>query len=351
MTVTPAHARVAVLTAVGLSLIVCALALVAHKQLYSKDLAQARAVEKRIRAQLDATDPRAQSRDGRGDALERALARQPVVLSGDASRRQDQAVAFYDAPERRAFMTARLKGALDSPDNYSLAPPTDLTASYASGGVNVSWDPGPVNRVLASTLSGSDGPLRLAFRVYRGIEGEQPELLATVPLGVTNWYDRALPIARTTLYYEVWTVLMASDATGTETLVSAERSDLVTLSTPEHFTLELLGGDEERAEFLAVVGSKEAPVASATVTASLGSPLVIGELRTGFVLQAIEMNNVETLMTRNRLVVTTDGGVVLDPTTRQPRTTQTQVLVPATRMTTTLVHDDGETRILEADLP
>ena len=111
-------------------------------------------------------------------------------------------------------MTARLKGALDSPDNYSLAPPTDLTASYASGGVNVSWDPGPVNRVLASTLSGSDGPLRLAFRVYRGIEGRQPELLATVPLGVTNWNDRALPIARTTLYYEVWTVLLAPDATG-----------------------------------------------------------------------------------------------------------------------------------------
>ena len=92
-------------------------------------------------------------------------------------------------------------------------------------------------------------------------------------------------------------------------------------------------------------------MASATITASLGNPLVIGELGTGFVLTAIDMNIVETLMTRNRLVVTTEGGVVLDPTTRQPRTTQTRVLVPATRMTATLVHDDGERRILETDLP
>ncbi len=49
--------------------LVCALALAAHKQLYSKDLAQAQAVEKRIRGQLDAT----------GDVLESLLSDQLVV--------------------------------------------------------------------------------------------------------------------------------------------------------------------------------------------------------------------------------------------------------------------------------
>ncbi len=284
--------------------------------------------------------------------LELALAKQPAALT-DRDRRllESQAPLFTDT-ERRAFVTARVKGDLDDP-TATLQPtaPSSVAADYVDGLVALRWESGHVNRVLASALSGRDDGLRLAFRIWRRTEGGEMAPLVTVPFGVSFWKDRSLPVARTTLYYEVWTVLLRDDPAGGETLVSAERSDLVTLSSPEHFTLELIGGDEGRADFLAVVGTPEAPVASVTVSAMVGEPIAIGELSTGLALQSIEMTTVDVLTTRQHLSLTSDGAVVIDPKTQEPRTTQTQVLLPGHRMKTVLVHQDGETRTLEAELP
>ena len=353
--------RIAVLTGICGSLIVFALALGVHNHLYSKHLGRAQATMDTIRGRLEATPPTTRTRTvrGGGDVLELALAKQPAVLSERDRTLLEPATPFYSDSERRAYVTARVKGAFDAPSDLdSLAAPTDVTAIYADGAVMLRWDAGPANRVLASALSAHDSPVRLAFRVYRRRDGGELTPLVTLPFGVTAWKDRALPIARSTLYYEVWTVLLkdaeAGDpagAAGSETLVSAERGDLVTLSVPEHFTLELVGGDEDRAEFLAVVGSPESPVASAVVTADVGQVVSIGELSTALTVQHIEFESVDTLKTRQRLSLTTDGAVVIDPATDEPRFTQTQVLVPGLRMRTVLVHEDGETRTLEADLP
>jgi hypothetical protein len=353
--------RIAVLTGITGSLIVFGLVLGVHNHLYSKHLGRAQATMDTIRGRLEATPTTTRTRTvrGGGDVLELALAKPPAVLSERDRALLEPATPFYTDAERRAYVTARVKGALDAhSDLDTLAPPGDVQASYADGAVTLAWDTGPANRVLASALAARASPLRLAFRVYRRRPGEDLAPQVTLPFGVTSWKDRSLPIARSTLYYEVWTVLLkeagegaAPDASPTETLVSAERGDLVTLSVPEHFTLELVGGDETRAEFLAVVGTPEAPVATAVVSAGLGEIVSIGELSTGLTVQQIEMRSVDTLENRQRLSLTTDGAVAIDPATGQPRYTQTQVLVPGLRMRTVLVHEDGETRTLEADLP
>lgn len=347
-------AAAAVLTALALSLIVCALALYAHNQLYSNNLERAQALEETLRRQLDAppSDHGSEPARGGGDVLELALAKQPAVLSERDRRLLDQQVPLYTDTERRAFVTARVKGDLDDPtETLQPTAPHSVRAEYGDGAVTLAWESGHVNRVLSAALAGREDGLRLAFRIWRRDEWGEMEPLVTVPFGVTLWKDRSLPVARTTLYYEVWTVLLRADPSGSETLVSAERSDLVTLSSPEHFTLELIGGDEVRADFLAVVGNPETPVASVTVSAMVGDPIAIGELSTGLALQSIEMTTVDVLTTREHLSLTSDGAVVIDPATNEPRTTQTQVLIPGRRMKTVLVHQDGETRTLEAELP
>jgi hypothetical protein len=79
--------------------------------------------------------------------------------------------------------------------------------------------------------------------------------------------------------------------------------------------------------------------------------LLVGTEPTGLTLEALESTAEDKLTTQQRLVLTTDGSLVLDPLTNEPRTTQTQVLVPVTRLTATLVARDGERRVLDVDLP
>ncbi len=257
---------------------------------------------------------------------------------------------LYDDAELKAFVAARLRGAVETaPEARSLAPPHEVRGEYARGAVTVTWDPGPVNRVLATTLSGQDDGLRLAFRIYRSVDRGPPELATTVPFGATSWRDGQLPLARSLLSYEVWTVLHRGAPPG-EVLVGAERSEAVTVESPEHFTLDLVGGGPESATF-AVQVDLPAAASRATITVKPGQALSVGERSTGLVLQSITQSQEERLTTQRRLLLTSDGSLVLDPTTNEPRTTQTQVLLPVTRLTASLIGPDGAARTLVADLP
>jgi hypothetical protein len=132
--------------------------------------------------------------------------------------------------------------------------------------------------------------------------------------------------------------------------VAAERSEPVTVQTPEHFTLSLLGGGTDEAQFAVDV---EFPSAQGRVIsrARVGEELLAGDLSTGLVVRSIELSTQEQLTARGRLLFTTDGSLVLDPATREPRTTQTQVLLPVQILKVVLASADGETRQLEKDLP
>ncbi len=358
MSIDASTVRRFVLTGMIGSLIVFAFAFFAHNRLYSKDLEPGVATEERLRSFLDApatTTP--ESRLGpAADPLERALGVTPARLDVADRERLERGVAMYGDSERRAFVSLRLQEDVETPSEVrTLTPPGQVEARYAKGVVTVAWEPGAVNRVLAAALSADGSPLRLAFRIYRGVEGEQPVLQTTVPFGVTSWRDRDLPIAQARLFYEVWAVLLraeeGSGGAGEPALVGAERSDLVTVTTPEHFTLELLGGDESRVELLAVVSSPSGPVYSTAVTVGVGDPILLGELVTGLALQSIEVREVDKLTTSERLDLTPDGRIVLDPVTQQPRMKATELLMPVEHMTVQLIHTDGQTRTLEVDLP
>lgn len=338
-------ARILVLTGTGLSFIVCALSLFVHNRLYGKDLERARQVELALRTSLGsaATPVTAQASDALHDVVDGTLAQQPAVRIVDGS-------SLYDDAELKAFVAARVRGAFETaPEARSLTPPGAVRSEYQLGVVNVSWDPGPVNRVLATTLAGQGSDMKLAFRIYRGQNLAPPELQATVPFGVASWHDNQLPLGKGKLTYEVWTVLLRNGAAG-EVLVGAERSEMVTVETPEHFTLSLQDGGPEYAVFEVQV-DLPAAAGRATITVHPGQPLNVGDRPTGLVLQSIMPSQEERLTTQRRLVLTSDGSLVLDPTTHEPRTTQTQVLLPVTRWTAMLLGQDGETRTLVKDLP
>lgn len=344
MTSAPFASRRAVLTATCLSLIFFGFAFFAHNRLYDKDLQRTRDLARRLELHVEAPSVGAlSSAAGRVDAMLAALA-QPV----DA--REPEARAFYDDGELEAYVAARLRGPFDQPAQArSLTAPGNLRARYAAGAVTLEWEPGAMNAVLASTLARQGTDLSVAFRVYRAHAAADPEWRANLPWGETSWKDLALPLAASRLSYEVWAVLLRHGPLG-EVLVAAERSEPVTVQTPEHFTLDLQGGDADEALFTVLV---ELPVASGRVSARarIGQEVRAGELATGLVVQSIQLQTDDRLTTQRRLLFTSDGSLVLDPETHLPRTTQTQVLLPVRRLSVVLADAAGALRELAVDLP
>ena len=342
-------ARILVLTGTCLSIIFLPFALFAHNRLYSNDLGRASRLGQSLREEFATPAETASETPPSGavtnalDPVDLALAQQPAVLEIDAS-------PFFDDAEMLGFVAGKMRGdAPDSQEARTLMPPLAVRAAYSMGAVVVDWRSSPVNRVLASTLAAQQSDLRLAHRIYRGIDLAPPEHLQTVPFGARAWPDRQLPLAASRLDYEVWTVLLRS-GDGEDVLVGAERSEKVTVASPDHFRLELVGGSTSEAVFEVHV---ELPTAAGTVSASLrpGDELMVGRVPTGLVLQSLTQSEEDVLTTQRRLVLTTDGSLVLDPKTNEPRTTQTQVLVPITRITASLVRGDGRIETLEVDLP
>jgi hypothetical protein len=340
----PGIARMAVLTGAGVSLIFFVFAFFAHNVLHDKDLQRTRALEARLSAHDDLGPGSSSGAASTGsDAVDAALAAQPDV-------RVPEARVFYDDGELDAFIAAKVRGPFEAPSrSRSLVPPEQVGAVYGSGSVTLSWEPGALNSVLATTYARQGQDLRLAFHIYRGVGAAPPSLAASVPWGQATWRDRQLPLGRERLVYEVWAVILQASPRG-DVLIAAERSEPVTVQTPEHFTLDLLGGSAEEVEFVVDVRLPSAP-GRLTSRARVGEELRVGALSTGLVVQAITLTPEERLSTQRRLLFTTDGSLVLDPETRQPRTTQTQVLVPARHLSVVLATADGETRELGTDLP
>jgi len=339
----PRLTRPVLATLLGLCLVFCAPFLSVHNRLYRGALRRAERFEASIRQRLDgpaSADFAAVFTHPRG-AMRSALDVRPAdVEVGDA--------ALYAPAERSAFLKARV-----TPDQPGRGPrgadpaaPTDVRALFVDDAVRVSWSPGPVNAVLARSLEGSER--ELAWRVWRR-RADQNELeqLATLPFSVTTWRDPALPMARQTLSYEVWAVVLRTEADGSKVLAGAERSGIARVPIPERFEIALMGGDEERARFRVVLPGGDAAIASAAA----GEPIVAVGRPTRLDLASLEVQPSERLTTRTRLRLKPDGSIVLDPESRRPRTTETQVLMSVDRLVAVLVHEDGESRTLEVDLP
>ena len=273
------------------------------------------------------------------------MATQAAVLEVDPS-------TLYESVEARAFEIAQLERQLPGAGSAArLSPPQRLRPVYTRGSVDVAWAPGMPNIELARALRGApDQDLRLAYRVYRARGAETPELLATVEFGTESFRDGDMPLAADTLVYEVWAVLLRGTGSD-EVLVAAERSDRVTVATPEHFNLVLLSGDAGRAEFQITITAGDRAGAVSRLSGSPGDELSVDSTGTGLTLTALEVVEEPRLEQRERLVLTSDASLVLEPGTRRPQTMQTPVLMNVTRLRAGLVDRSGEPRLLEVDLP
>jgi len=337
--------RILVLTGLAASLIVSAFAFFVHNRLYSNDLrrtaAAESALERRLGEALRPADP--SEHRAAVDAAEVALSQQPPVVG-------TLAAAVYDAAELKSFETLRVRGPfVEQARSKALVSPGDLVAEVAEDGVTLGWNPGAVNRMHAAALDQEGSDLRLAQRVYRSRDGGEFQELASLPFADETWRDTQMPLASTRLAYQVWVVLLRHDSSG-DVLVDAERSEEVTVVSPEHFTVSLTGGGDGQAVFLIQVNLPHA-AGDRPVTARVGEELRVGESSTGLTLRSLDTTTQDALITQRRLLLTTDGSLVLDPESHEPRTTQTQVLKPVKRLVATLATRDGAVRTLQVDLP
>jgi len=357
MTAAGRRAGILVLTGTTLSLIVSALSFFVHNRLYSNDLHRAEAAESALVQRLRTDGERDGARDSEGSVLSPgATAPDTAIDATEAAFAQHSlgvepgAATYFDDAELQQFDAAHVRGRFETTsETRKLVPPTDLQASYGLGAVTLNWQAGGVNKVLAASYAADGSDLRLAFRIYRGIDGGELALLQTLPFGTVSWRDEALPIAGCALTYQVWVALLRHGGEG-DVLVGAERSEPVTVASPEHFTLSLLRGTTTEAVFLVQVNLPHV-VGDTMVTARPGDELKVGVWTTGLTLRMLEASRQAALATQKRLLLTTDGSLVLDPETNEPRTTQTQVLQPVTRLIATLTARDGATRTLQVDLP
>lgn len=269
------------------------------------------------------------------------------------------ALLLYDEAERSRFASLRWPSGIpghlagDLPTS-GLVPPQQIAADYEAGAVSVRWTVAEATQqVIASTQA--DSGQQVAHRIYRSDDGGDLQLVATLGHDQTRWRDDAMPLAGGELGYEVWTVLLRDgpDRDGPDndpTLVRSESGELVTVTVPEHFKLVLISGDSEAAVIRMEVGPPSMPVAVHDISLLPGDPVDASGLSTGWILTSLQLLEEQRLTTRTRLVLTSDGSLVLDPETHAPRTSDTQVLMPQTRLVATLAAPSGATRRLELDL-
>lgn len=323
-----------------LVLALAALALLGPDLLHAGPLSSAdelqRVVEARLSAPATGVSPSARSPED----FERLLGLPPDDRALDA-------LPFYEEDERADFARARAGWAQGGPDApvARLAAPRIGTPYYEGGAVILNWEHELETRRLATELPRQHV---LALRLYRSVAGEPVELLATLPLQTELFRDADMPLVGTELSYELWSVLLA----GSEgALVSAAPSDPVTLQVPDHFTMQLLGGDAERATIRVSLGRRGPPVASETVELAIGDLLDVAGRRTGLRLISLETRSEERMQRQERLVFAGDGSLVLDPLSGKPRRSGAAVLVPVERLVATLRDRIGSLRTLETDLP
>lgn len=332
--------RFLVLTGTGLSLIVFALALLVHNYLQNKDLAQAKRLTTDVRRLLGGTPirpaPVGEFQDT--DRFERALMLMPAATPVDA-------LPFYDEGERASFARSRWGG--EAPTDGSeaaLRPPYAVDAYYEAGLVLLRWEADPATLALNEALPEGQ---QLGWRIYRGLNLEQPSRFARLDLGERRWRDQKLPLAHSRLAYQVWAVVSDKDGA----LIAAEPSELVSVELPERFQLDLVEGDEQSAVFNIRLGTSTQPLNPTALRVTPGQPLAMAGLDTGLILNSLTMQDGERLLTRSRFDFRADGSLVLDPATNTPRTSETQVLVSVRRLIATLSDPLGVPRTLELDVP
>ncbi len=341
--------RHVITTGLILSLGLIGLSFSLHNFLHTASLQNAERLENQIRSELDAPAEHSE-RGPQGaihDPVQLALAYSPRIKAVESS-------VFYDSAEIQNFKAEQMRSQLGSPDGRppDPTPPQDVTATYSDQAVTVSWKPGPANAVLENRQEkNSLGGLTLVYRVYRGTQGQPPELVASLPAGARSWWDVAMPLARSSLDYEVWAVLARPSKSTPDLIVNAQRSDSVTVETPEHFSLMLESGDSDHAVFKLTTGSETPDAPPLRITSQLGESLFARSKSTGLTLQALRIFEDTEKITLERLVLTSDGSIVLDPDTHKPRTTKTQILSPVNRLVATLLDRAGDSRSLEVVLP
>jgi len=345
--------RFLMLTGSGLSIIVFAVALIDHNSLYSNDLRAAKELGEHVRARLDLdVETRADAeghpsaswqRDRSPEGFEAALRQSPqrtlAVLD-------DQ--ILYDEAERARFSARRWPGGgPDGAKTSGLVAPRQVTADYEAGAVSIRWSVAP--ETLETALHGAekDPNQHVEHRIYRSSDGSEMQLLATLGSEATRFRDADMALAGGELGYQVWTVLVRNPPGAEPTLVRSESGELVTVHVPEHFRLELMSGDSEAVVIRMEVGPGSMPIAVHDVLLSPGDPVDAGGLSTGLILTRLEVIEEERLTTRTRLVFTSDASLVLNPETHTPRTSDTQVLMPQTRLVATLTAPLGAPRQLQ----
>jgi len=345
--------RFLMLTGSGLSIIVFAVALIDHNRLHSNDLRAARELGEHVRARLDLDVESQVNAEGlssaswlRGqspDSFEAALRQSPQRALAVLDER-----ILYDEAERARFKALRgPEGVPGGTQASGLSAPLQVTAAYEAGAVSIRWS--VASETLETALNGAMKDLnqQVGHRVYRSTEGAEMELLATLGPEVTRFRDPDMTLAGGELSYQVWTVLLQNPLGSEPTLVRSESGELVTVHVPEHFRLELVSGDSEAVVIRMKVGPGSMPIAVHDVLLSPGDPVDAGGLSTGLILTSLEVIEEERLTTRTRLVFTSDASLVLDPETHTPRTSDTQVLMPQTRLVATLTAPSGAPRQLQ----
>lgn len=139
----------------------------------------------------------------------------------------DEEVAFFE--RRRSLVTDAIA---------KLAPPLGVHAERAGLEVSVKWEGNPANaRLSEAEADGSLPPAR--YELHRWRDGEDPALVATMPLDTHEFVDRAIGLRAERLHYSVRTVLKERIG-DVETLIQSSDAASIELALDELFEVSLI---------------------------------------------------------------------------------------------------------------
>ncbi len=160
--------------------------------------------------------------------------------------------SFYDQDALADFAG---RSDLDRQIRDSLVAPTGIRATEQADpvGIRIEWDTNPNLAAIRATIE-KNPSLEAGCRVDRWRAGEEPAVIATLPLDASTYLDSSVGPRGGAFTYRVRVFVKGKSIDGS-LLAEERKSDLVTVSRSEAFGLRLVAGDTTKITFEVTVNA------------------------------------------------------------------------------------------------
>ncbi len=261
-----------------------------------------------------------------------------------------QGLGFFEFMEIDRFVMEKIRVVSQS---IKLHPPKNLYVTPIDKGVKLVWSANPLNQDTIKKLE--DNPLlQLHYKIYRWTKESRPGVVAVLTSQERQYVDSNISPAREAYYYCLLLVLEGATEESS-ILIESEKSEVVSVSTNDRFTIRLLSGNEKTVSLsitITVNGKSYTESFEASVGQTLGGPKEVPgmgtiDFSTALSLSAIRFGARDEIKTTKIPVFNSDGSVTIELTTGEPAYRESAESRPVRFLLIECKDKNGQIRVFE----